>query len=69
MVDKQEDGSVWQDYPVDGEVVGDMKVCGDCAYTVIWGSGDTPIRLMKVRIGEGHGRKSEKDTEKMETVG
>lgn len=62
------DGSIRQDYRVDGEVVGDMKVCGDCAYTVIWSNGDTPIRLIKVRIGEGDGRESEKDTEKMETV-
>ena len=62
------DGSIRQDYQVDGEVVGDMKVCGDCAYTVIWGHEDTPIRLIKVRIGEGDGRESEKDTEKVEAV-
>ncbi len=47
-----EDGSIRQDYPVDGEVVGALKVCGDCAYTVIWGNADRPIRLVKVRIEE-----------------
>ncbi|MDE6568914.1 MAG: hypothetical protein K2K70_14485 [Lachnospiraceae bacterium] len=43
-------GKILQDYQVDGEVVGDIKVYKDSVYTVIWGNADKPIRLIKVKI-------------------
>lgn len=43
-------GDVLQNYQVDGEVVGRMKVYKECAYTVIWGNEDKPVRLIKVKI-------------------
>lgn len=45
-----ENGSILQNYCVDGEVVGDIKVHKDCVYTVIWGSSEKEIRLVKIKI-------------------
>ncbi|MCM1497986.1 MAG: PQQ-like beta-propeller repeat protein [Clostridium sp.] len=48
-------GDVLSDHPVDGEVVGDIKVYGGCVYTVIWENADKPVRLIKVKIGRRRG--------------
>ncbi len=43
-------GNVLQKLPVDGEVVGRIKVNQNDIYTVIWGNENTPVRLIKVKI-------------------
>ena len=43
-------GNVLQKLPVDGEVVGRIKVYQNNIYTVIWGNENTPVRFIKVKI-------------------
>lgn len=43
-------GEILQSLQVDGEVVGDIKVYQNYAYTVIWGNEEDPISLIKIRI-------------------
>lgn len=43
-------GSLLQEFLVDGEVVGRIKVDRNDVYTVVWGNADQPIRLIKLRL-------------------
>ncbi|MBE6597319.1 MAG: hypothetical protein E7641_06585 [Ruminococcaceae bacterium] len=43
-------GKVLQEINVDGEVVGQIKVCNNDIYTVIWGDTNRPVRLIKLNI-------------------
>lgn len=43
-------GSILQTHCVDGEVVGDIKVCQGSVYTVIWGDSEKAIRLVRIEI-------------------
>lgn len=48
-----ENGGILDHCQVDGEVVGDMKIYKDCAYTVIWRNSVKPVRLIKIKLTEG----------------
>lgn len=44
------DGSVLQELPMAGEIVGRITICDGCACTVVWGNGNRPITLVKTEI-------------------
>ena len=43
-------GRIIKTLATDGEVVGQIKVHGKYAYTVIWGNENAPIRLIKIQL-------------------
>ena len=43
-------GAILQDYLIDGEVVGRIKVFDGCIYTVLWGNEKKGVRFVKVLI-------------------
>ena len=45
-----QDGRILQTLPVDGEVVGDIRVCDGSVYTVIFANENKPVRLIKIEI-------------------
>lgn len=45
-----DDGRILQKLSLDGEVVGDIRVCDGAVFTVIWGNEEKPIRLIKIKI-------------------
>ena len=45
-----QDGRILQTLPVDGEVVGDIRVCDSSVYTVIFANENKPVRLIKIEI-------------------
>lgn len=50
MVLSLRDGSVLQELPLAGEVVGRIAIHEGCAYTVAWGNETRPIALVKIEI-------------------
>ena len=45
-----ENGCLQRELSVDGEVVGQIAVSGDCLYTVIWGNAGKDVRLVQIRL-------------------
>ncbi len=47
-----QDGSILEELPVDGEVVGQHKISDNALYTVLWGNSEKNIRLVRIDLSK-----------------